>query len=110
MRREGGRHSYESVAMPDEFASVVKAMGTPTLQQAKASFLSLSTRLQQEARGVQTPMSYSRRGMQASAHFFDKQRAAVLVSRNYTGERARSFWDVVSNERMWHKVLSSSAK
>lgn len=90
--------------------ALAEVMGTPSLQQAEASFISLVTRLEQEARGHKPPMGYSNRGMLASAHFFDKHRAAVQVSRHYTGERAKSFEDVVSDEGMWQKVRLNSAK
>ena len=48
--------------------------------------------------------------MLASAHFFDKHRALVPVSRNYTGERAKSFEDVVFDKAMLQKVKSNSAR
>lgn len=88
-------------------ARVAEVMSTPTLLEAEKSFNSLFKQLEEEQAGTKNPMHYSTRGVLASAHFFNKHRAEVAVSRRYTGERAKSF---VADEGAWQKCCAASAK
>lgn len=75
-------------------------MGTPALAEAQSAFKRLVAMLN----GSPTASGYSRVGMQASAHFFDKHRARVPASKHRDGRGAKSIEQILSSDACWTRL------